>query len=137
MNLSDEQKQIGQVRHLIADLDPNNQIFIDEQLQTYLELNDWDTGNKPGIYRAAADALDAIATTEVLLSKKIRTQDVSTDGPAVAADLSKRAAAFRARADKEEAKAEAEAEASDSFFDVVPFACDNPAEGAEQRGWGW
>lgn len=137
MNLSDEQKQIEQMRHLIADLDPNNQIFTDEQLQTYLELNDWDTGNKPGIYRAAADALDAIATTEVLLSKKIRTQDVSTDGPAVAADLSKRAAAFRARADKAEAKAEAEAEASDSFFDVVPFACDSPAEGAEQRGWGW
>lgn len=137
MDLADEQKQIGQVRHLIADLDPINQLFTDEQLQTYLELNDWDTGNKPGIYRAAADALHAVATTEVLLSKKIRSQDVSTDGPAVAKELREQASAFRARADKAEAKAEAEAAATDSFFDIVPFVCDNPAEGAEQRGWGW
>lgn len=137
MELADEQKQIEQVRHLIADIDPSNQIFTDQHLQTYLELNDWDTTNKAGIYLAAADALDAIATTEVLLSKKIRTQDASTDGPAVAADLRKQSAAFRARADKLEAKAEDAAAAEDSFFQIVPFACDNPAEGAEPRGWGW
>lgn len=50
--------------------------------------------------RAAADALDAIASSEALVSKKIRTQaGVSTDGPAVAAALRAHAASLRAQAD--------------------------------------
>ena len=48
----------------------------------------------------AADALDAIATSEVLLAKKITSQDLTTDGPAVAAALRQQATALRARADK-------------------------------------
>lgn len=100
MEPEEQEKQLGQVRALIADLDTANQIFTDAQLTTYLELNDWDTGYKPGIYRAAADALDAIATSEVLTSKKIRTQDLSTDGPAVAAELRKQAEQLRGKADE-------------------------------------
>lgn len=53
---------------------------------------------------AAADALDAIAASEALVSKKITTQDLSTDGPAVAAELRKQAAGLRARADQQSAK---------------------------------
>ena len=45
----------------------------------------WDVA--PGPWSAAADALEVIAVSEVLVSKKIRTQDLQTDGPAVAAEL--------------------------------------------------
>ena len=58
---------------------------------------------------AAADALDAIAASEALVSKKITTQDLSTDGPAVAAELRKQAAGLRARADQQSAKVNEEA----------------------------
>ena len=58
---------------------------------------------------AAADALDAIAASEALVSKKITTQDLSTDGPAVAAELRKQAAGLRARADQQSAKINEEA----------------------------
>lgn len=126
MEPADQEKQVGQVRALIADLDTANPIFTDDQIKTYLELNDWDTGYKQGIYRAAADALDAIATSEVLVSKKIRTQDLSTDGPAVAAELRKQAAALRDKADDEDAKA-------DSFFQIIPFGGSCGAEGEEYR----
>lgn len=57
----------------------------------------------------AADALDAIASSEVMLSKKITTQDLATDGPAVAAELRKQAAALRARAKTEAAQVSEEA----------------------------
>ena len=58
---------------------------------------------------ADADALDAIAASEALVSKKITTQDLSTDGPAVAAELRKQAAGLRARADQQSAKINEEA----------------------------
>ena len=47
---------------------------------------------------AAAAALEMIAASEALVAKKVRTQDLSTDGPAVAAELRQLAAAMRARA---------------------------------------
>ena len=43
----------------------------------------------------AARILDIIATTEVLLAKKLTTQDLTTDGPAVAAALRKQAEQLR------------------------------------------
>lgn len=58
---------------------------------------------------AAADALDAIAASEALISKKIIAPDLSTDGPAVAAELRKQAAGLRARADQQSAKINEEA----------------------------
>ena len=57
----------------------------------------------------AARALRTIAASEVLLAKKITTQDLSTDGPAVAAELRKQAAGLRARADQQSAKVNEEA----------------------------
>lgn len=43
----------------------------------------------------AADCLDAIATSEALIQKKIRSLDIQTDGPAVADSLRKTAQALR------------------------------------------
>ena len=91
-----ETTDIDRVRHLIGDLDPDDQALTDAQLQVYLDL----AGD---VRLAAADALDVIATSETLVGKVIRTQDLQTDGPKVAASLRAHAATLRdqARADDE------------------------------------
>lgn len=111
---------VGKVRLLIADLNEAALLLSDELVQGYLDLNDGDRN------RAAADALDAIAMSEVLVSKKIRTQDLSTDGPAVAAELRAQAARLRAKADALD-------EDAGSFFDIVAFGHHTGPEGAERR----
>lgn len=110
---------LGKARLLSADLDPANPLLTDEQLNGYLALH----SDNP--YRAAADALDAMATSEVLLSKKIRTQDLSTDGPAVAAELRKQASYLRGKADADDALADG------GYFEIVPSVADY-AEAAER-----
>ena len=87
-----------QVRLLIADVstDPAKRLLDDDQVTGYLAMND---GH---VRRAAADALDAIATSETLVSKKIRTQDLSTDGPAVATALRAQATQLRQLANDED-----------------------------------
>lgn len=47
---------------------------------------------------AAAQALDVVATSEVLIQKRIQMLDLSTDGPAVADALHRRAAMLREQA---------------------------------------
>ena len=116
----DFDQPIGRVRLLTADFDESALILTDEMITAYLDMND---GNQ---YRAAADALDAMATSEVLLSKVVRTQDLATDGPKVAADLRGKAAALRAKADRED-------EDAGSFFEFVPFYPTGKPEGAEWR----
>lgn len=110
-------KPEGKVRLLIADLDEAEPVVSDDIIGGYLALND---GN---VMLAAADSLDAIATSEVLLGKKIRTQDLNTDGPAVAAELRAQAAKLRTRAVEESG--------SGSFFDVIPFGPTGRPEGTE------
>lgn len=94
---------LKQIRALIADTS-EPRLFTDEEIQVYLDLYlpVGDPVSRRHVWWAAADALDAIATSEALTSKKIRTQDLSTDGPAVAAELRKQAAGLRARADDED-----------------------------------
>lgn len=77
---------------------PADYLISDAQLQAYLTIN----GDK--LFGAAADALLAIATNEALISKKIRTEDLTTDGPAVAGELRRTADSYRKRqADEDEA----------------------------------
>lgn len=78
------QADIDMVRLLIADMAPDGdprRLFTDDQLTQFL------TFNTDAVRLAAADALDTIARSEVLVSKVIRTQDKSTDGAKVAAEL--------------------------------------------------
>ena len=112
----DPNSLIGKVRLLTADLDTDAPLVSDDYLQGYLALNG------DNVLLAAADVLDAIATSEVLVAKKIRTQDLSTDGPAVAAEL-------RAQADKLRVRSEAEA----GSFEFIPFGAGNLLEGEEYR----
>jgi hypothetical protein len=68
------------------------------------------------LYSAAVDALLAIATNESLISKKIRTEDLSTDGPAVAAELRRTAETYRLKQKELD-----EAEDSLEAFEIVDF----------------
>lgn len=76
-------EKLEYLRLLITDVEQNdtgNYIFTDDQLETYLN----NTGN---VYFAAAFALRTIAANEVLLSKYIRTDDLTVDGPSVSKEL--------------------------------------------------
>jgi len=90
----------GKVRLLLADLDEARPVLTDGELDGYLALHD---GAPSQIRRAAADALDAIATSETLVSKVMRTADgTTTDGAKLADSLRKRAETLRAQADDED-----------------------------------
>ncbi|MDG4792007.1 hypothetical protein O7626_40035 [Micromonospora sp. WMMD1102] len=92
----DPTSDIGRVRILATDLNEIEPLFTDAQVTAFLAL-------EAGVKRAAALALETIAVSEVLISKKIRTGDgLSTDGPAVAKELRERAKALRDQADVED-----------------------------------
>lgn len=115
-----------QMRLLIADT-ASPSLFTDEELQTYLDL--WAGDEAPrrvDIFRASADVLEAIAISEVLIAKKIRTQDLSTDGPAVAEALRKLALGMRQRADDEDA-------ANGGVFEIYDSRESYGQEGEESR----
>lgn len=90
---TDPTTSIGMVRLLCTDLNEVAPLLTDAQITALLTL---ESGN---VRLAAAQALDTIASSEALVSKKIRTQDLQTDGPAVAEELRKRAEALRRQAD--------------------------------------
>jgi len=81
----------GQVRLLSTDTDlsAGNLVFQDEELAAFLSLN------AQNVRLAAAQALDVIASSEVLIQRKIKTLDFSTDGPAEAERLQSMSAELR------------------------------------------
>ena len=79
--------------------------------------------------RASARALRIIAASEVLVSKVIQTQDLRTDGRAVAE-------ALRGLAQDFDAEAEAEEAAQGGSMRLVPFGGSRRAEGQEYRARG-
>lgn len=98
----------GQVRLLINDDDETREVFSDDAITGFLAMEN------QSVKRAAAQALDIIASDEALTSKYIRTQDLTTDGPKVAESLRKHAAALRAQADA------ADESADEGFFQIIP-----------------
>jgi len=94
-------------RLLISDTDTERQVLDDATAGGFLAMFGvatpaFDTYPVWSIRRAAAEALDAIAVSETLVGKVIRTKDLSTDGTKVAAELRAQADRLRARADDEE-----------------------------------
>jgi hypothetical protein len=74
----DPSTPIGQVRLLAADFDlVAGCIFSDESYAAFLDLNN----QSPRL--AAAQALDVVATNEVIVSKVIKILDLRTDGASV------------------------------------------------------
>jgi len=84
--------KIGQVRLLIPDTNESLLLLTDEQIEAFLTLE------SDNVRLAAALALETIASSEALVSKKIRDGDLQTDGPAVAKELRERAKELRAQA---------------------------------------
>lgn len=85
----DTSSSIGQVRLLISDVDEVTPILEDTQITAFLTMEGG------SVKLAAATALEAIARSEALLSKKLRVGDLTTDGPALAAELRTSAKALR------------------------------------------
>lgn len=109
----------GQVRLLIPDVDAANLLFSDDQITAFLAM---ETDN---VRLAAAAALDVAASSEVMVSKVIRTQDLQTDGSKVSAELRARAATLREQA------AERGPDGSLFGMDIVDFTPDRWLLGAE------
>lgn len=111
MTVLPDQDPIALMRLLINDTDPNpsGQVFSDTELDAFLAIE------AGALKAAAAQAIDTIADNEALVSKVIRSQDVSTDGAKVADALRKRAAELR-----RQVAAELDAEDGDGWFGVVP-----------------
>lgn len=122
---------VGRVRKYVPDLvqledtknpaAPKEYYFSDAEISGFIGEYA-KTGVEPTraqIKRAAADAIDALANNEALVLKKIKTEDLETDGPALANSLRAGAKALRQQADEEDAAAEA-------FFEIVPFRHHHP-----------
>lgn len=67
----------GKVRLLVGDINETDPIFTDAQITGAIPLF-------PNLHFTAAHLVDLIASNEVLVSKKIKSEDIATDGPAVA-----------------------------------------------------
>lgn len=103
----------GQVRLLINDTGAAP-VFTDGEIDAFLTLGG---GTALGqVMRAAAQALDTLASNEALLSKVIRTQDLATDGAKVGAELRARAVTLREQADLADDSAE-----PDAAFGIVDY----------------
>lgn len=88
---------VGQVRLLATDISEPH-IFPDEAIEAFLSLT---SGN---VKRAAALALIAIASDEVLVGKVIRTDDLLVSSNLVAEQLRKQADDLNAQADADDAR---------------------------------
>lgn len=108
---------LRRVRLLIADTDPATRMFRVDQLQDFLDMEGG------SIKLAAASALGVISTSEALISKVIRTKDLTTDGAKLAAELRARAADLRRQATEEDPDIS-------GYFDIVNF------EDPFTRAWG-
>lgn len=107
---------VSTVRLLINDVDEDNETFSDDDIEAFLALEG------DSVRLAAAQALDTIASNEALVSKRIRTLGLSTDGPAVAKALRDHAARLRSQV--------AADDAGDDVFGVVD-TCPSRLERAE------
>lgn len=124
----DYASDVGRVRKYIPDIiqlpDPQDPIadpsfmWSDDAIQSFLDdeaIID-DVATQPTVLRAAASILVATANNENLILKKLVTDDLQTDGPAVAKAMLASAQELRKRADDIDA-ATSEAE----IFIAVPY----------------
>lgn len=105
---------LGQVRFLVADTDPSNQIFEDDELEMCLQFESsqglYISGQAAvtaapvanpivpqvySVYRAAAMALDGLAANSARLSSVTKLLDVELDTGKASADLKSQAKNYR------------------------------------------
>ena len=121
MDLTDE--DMTYVRLLITDTDIEDEIFTDDEIAAV-------AGHESGLKRVAARLLLILAADHAMIAKKIRSQDLQTDGPSVAAELRLQADRLRNEAAQDDA-----AEIPALF--VEPFWPHSYGWGPEltERGW--
>jgi hypothetical protein len=103
----------GQVRLLAIDSDLTYYVFEDAEIDAFLSI---EAGN---VRRAAAQALDTIASNDAYRVKKVTLLDVTADGVSVSAELRARAKTLRDQADK------AEAAEDGGAFDIAEWVVDD------------
>lgn len=104
-----ELEDVTALRALIPDDYEPEQLFTDEQLAQFYRVA---SGN---LLRAAGFACLAVGTSEALISKVTKTQDLATDGAKVANALTEKAKALFEQADAMDAGE------ADSYFDIIDF----------------
>ena len=100
---------IATVRLLIMDTNAGAYVFEDAEITVFLGL-------ETGVKRAAALALEVMASNEAFTLKVIRLLDLQTDGAKTADALMKRAATLRSQAEADDAATDGGA------FDVAEWA---------------
>lgn len=87
---------VGKIRLLIMDNTLDTYLFEDGEISAFLAFE------AANVKRAAALALETMASNEAYVLKRITLLDLTTDGPAVAKALRDRAADLRAQADRDD-----------------------------------
>jgi hypothetical protein len=119
---------IGKVRLLIPDRVEADAIFTDEDLAVLLTV-------ETGVKRAAAQALEIIASDQALLLKVQTTGQLKNDGKALAEALLARAKTLRGQASDDD-------DATGGAFDIAEWVTDDFSareriyKQAQRRGWG-
>lgn len=105
--MSDPVQDEADVRLLINDVATGDaQVFSDLEIAAFLRLN------RDSVKRAAAAALDVIASNEALVAKVITDHQLSTHGDSVAKALRDHATELRAEADAEDSD-------DDTIFEII------------------
>jgi hypothetical protein len=102
---------IGKVRLLIPDREIDSPLFQDDEITAFLTIED-------GVQRAAALALETIASDQVMTLKVMRLLDMTTDGQKVSQALLERSGKLREQADQ------ADADEEGGLFDVAEMVVD-------------
>lgn len=105
--------EVGQLRLIIFDTNATTHTFEDGELLAFYALEG------SSVKRAAALALETMASNEAMTLKVIKLLDLQTDGAKVADSLLKRAAELRKQADADDAAADGGA------FDIAEMVVDD------------
>lgn len=105
---------VGKIRLLIMDNQSASYLFEDAEITALLEFEASNTR------RAAALALETMASNEAYVQKKIELLDLKTDGSVVSKELRSRAADLRKQADQAEARDD-----DGGAFDIAEMVVDS------------
>jgi len=104
----------GKVRLLIPDNNVDSYVFEDDEIDKFLALENIDGENN--VKLASALALETLASSEILIQKKIKLLDLTTDGVSMSKELRARAERLREESDQESSLEIAEMNLNDFNF---------------------
>ncbi len=107
----DLETDTGKVRLLISDQSETDHIYSDEEISTFLSMEE------NSVLKASALALESIAGNQALVKQRIRILDISTDGVAVSQELRQIAKSLREQAGTRE-DSFAIADIADDIFSI-------------------